>query len=77
MRAKRMTLSNELKFNGVNVKLAWFKWFVEIVVLVGGLMWGFQSLKADVKILDGRMQSVEHKMERVETRLDQHMQVRP
>ncbi|MFA5382527.1 MAG: hypothetical protein WC356_05120 [Candidatus Micrarchaeia archaeon] len=72
-----MTVSNELQMNGIRVKLAWVKWVIEIAILVGGLMWGFQSLRADVKILDGRMQGVERKVERMEVRIDQHMQRTP
>lgn len=77
MGSKRMTVSNELQMNGIRVRLAWLKWVVEIVILIGGLMWGFQSLRADVKILDGRMQGVERKVERMEVRIDQHMQRTP
>ncbi len=72
-----MTVSNELQMNGIRVKLAWVKWVVEILILVGGLMWGFQSLRADVKILDGRVQDVKQKVDRMEFRLDEHMQRTP
>ena len=77
MGTRKMTVSNELQMNGIKVKFAWAKWIVEIIILVGGLMWGFQSLRADVKVLDGRMQGMERKVERMEIRIDQHMQRTP